>query len=142
MSISVARLSGGMSSEAQVSGEGVVSTRGRRCLQRHPAGGDGVVPGGDFGRLEAQRAEDGADVGAVLVGVVDGLGEEDGGGDGVEFALVTAGLAGALFVPVGGEELFEGGGEGGGAFGEHVQADGAVFAPEETGLETGQAVDV
>ena len=57
-----------------VSADGqTASARGGSGLRRHPAGGEGVAPGRDIGRLDPLGPEDRADVGAVLVGVVQRL---------------------------------------------------------------------
>src|SRR4051812_44970436 len=75
----------------------------RRWFGRHAPGGERVAPGRDVGRLVPQSTEDGTDVCAVLVGVVERLGEEHPGPNS-EDLVVTPRLTEALVVPVAGEE--------------------------------------
>ena len=68
----------------------------------HAAGGEGITPGRDIRRFAAERADDGADVGAVLVGVVDRLSEKDAGRNRI-FPVGTARLSQPLVIPVAGK---------------------------------------
>src|SRR5215207_7807340 len=72
----------------------------------HAAGGEGITPGADIRRLAAERADDGADVGAVLIRMVDRLGQEDSDAHG-ENLVATIRLTQPLFVPVADEERIQ-----------------------------------